>query len=226
MPNEFLNITPQNAPKLINELWEKIHSNGIYGLSQKNLYDYLIYLFNKYDENHFFDKNTNEQNERLLKTTATKIKAAKKNISVQFMEEKEYNQLFNTFLEKLKEGKIKFHLNKNYKLRLVLENPSLKSILEAKLKNVSGNSFEYALNNEIVEIDLGIFLAMLEKELQSNTLLNDSLKSYLNQMIQEVRKQNLTQDLIGFTTAAMQLPIDNGAALITKITNLITRSKR
>lgn len=41
-----------------------------------------------------------------------------------------------------------------------------------------------------------------------------------------IRKQNLTQYLIGFTTAAMQLPLDNGAALITKITNLITRSKR
>lgn len=226
MRNEVLTIPPTSSQEFVKELWGKLCSNGLYGLSQKNLYDYLIYLFNKYDENHFFDKNTNEQNERLLKTTATKIKAAKKNISVQFMEEKEYSQLFNTFLEKLEQGQIKLHLNKNYKLRLVLENPSLKSILEAKLKNISGNSFEYTLNNEIVEIDLGIFLAMLEEELKSNALLKDSLKNYLNQILQEVKRQNLTQNIIDLTAAVLQLPVDNGSAFITKITNLLIRSKK
>ncbi len=124
------------------------------------------------------------------------------------MEEKEYSQLFNTFLEKLEQGKIKLHLNnKNYKLRLVLENPSLKSILKSKLKNISANSFEYTLNNEIVEIDLGIFLAMLERELKSNALLKDSSRDYLNQIIQEVKRQNLTQDFLELTAAVVQLPI-------------------
>ncbi len=226
-PQSSLHIPSHSFPEFIEELWEKLCSNGLYGLSQKNLYDYLLYLFNKYDTNHFFDNNTNEQNERLLKTTATKIKAAKKNISVQFMEEKEYSQLFNTFLEKLEQGKIKLHLNnKNYKLRLVLENPSLKSILKSKLKNISANSFEYTLNNEIVEIDLGIFLAMLERELKSNALLKDSSRDYLNQIIQEVKRQNLTQDFLELTAAVIQLPMDRGSAFITKVTHLLERSKK
>lgn len=78
------------------------------------------------------------------------------------MEDEEYGALFNDFLRKLKSGKIRCRINKDYKIRLMLENPSLKSVLEAKIKEVAADSFEYTLNNEIVGIDLGIFLAMLE----------------------------------------------------------------
>ncbi|MDE6957974.1 MAG: hypothetical protein K2O80_00225 [Helicobacter apodemus] len=142
----------------------------------------------------------------MLKTTAAKIKAAKKNISVQFMGDEEYQVLFNEFLEKLKNGKIQFYFNKNYKLRLMLENPSFKNILEARLKEAAADSFDYTLNREIVEIDLGIFLAMLEKELQLNTTLSAELRDYLKDIIQTIKKEKFVHNLIDITGAIMKLP--------------------
>lgn len=217
-----IEISSQNAENFVNDLWENMRSTGVYSLSQKNIYDYLLYLFNKYDEKHFFDNNTNEQNERLLKITASKIKSAKKNISVQFMQDDEYKKLFGEFLRKIKDNKIKLSFRNN-KLKLTLENPSIKSVLEAKLKDM-GESFEYTLNNESVEIGLDIFLEMLEKESKSDFLDND-LKNFLKEIIEKIKKELNIKDLGEYAQAISNMPRDYGFLLIKKIISKFKETK-
>lgn len=162
-------FTEKKALELTNELWGKVKENGFGAWSKNDISDYLLYLFNKYGGG-FFDKNSNEQNERLLKTTAAKIKASKKNISVKFMNDDEYKDIFRGFLRDLSSGKIILkESEKENRLEFVLEDKVVRDILNAKLKDSFNDSLDYFnLNTEKVEINATSFYAMLKVEAGEN----------------------------------------------------------
>ena len=141
-------ITPKNAHKLVEELWQAIMLKGFGAWSKNDINDYLLYLFNKHNEKHFFDSNSNEQNERLLKTTAAKIKASKKNISVKFLNKAEYDEIFEEFLCAFANKRIAIKDgSKEDTIKLTIENPVFRNVLEAKLKDKVQEGFEYSLNS-------------------------------------------------------------------------------
>ncbi|WP_270869699.1 hypothetical protein [Campylobacter sp. JMF_04 NA10] len=161
-------IKIKNSTELLDELWNTIKSSGLYAYSKNDIYDYLIYLINKYDENHFFDKNSNAENSRLLKISQTRIKTAKANILVKFMgQEADYDEIFVNFLNNCKDNLVKFtETIEKGKIKFVLENPAIRIVLESKLKKSVSNTLDYHLNKEIVEIEINDFLNMLLKELE------------------------------------------------------------
>ena len=160
-------FTKETALEFSEELWGKVKENGFGAWGKNDIYDYLLYLFNKHGGG-FFDANSNEQNERLLKTTATKIKTSKKNIAVKFMSESEYNGIFEKFLRDLSDGVIVLRQSdKKDCLEFVLENKVTRDILNAKLKNSVSDVFDYpSINTEKVEISAVNFIKMLENEAQ------------------------------------------------------------
>ena len=95
----------------------------------------------------FLDSHSNVENERLLKTTASKIKASKKNISVKFMSDIEYQQVFKDFLNSLANDNPKSIVKQkeNGDLKFTIENNVLKDILESKLKKWVNTTFTYTL---------------------------------------------------------------------------------
>lgn len=95
----------------------------------------------------FLDSHSNVENERLLKTTASKIKASKKNISVKFMSDIEYQQVFKDFLNSLANDNPKSIVKQkeNGDLEFTIENNILKDILESKLKKWANTTFTYTL---------------------------------------------------------------------------------
>lgn len=139
--NEKAQIVLDNAEKFANELWSKIVDDRLFSYQKNDICDYLLYLFNARDNGHFLDINSNEQNERLLKMSATKIKTSKKNIAVKFMSEDEYNEIYAKFLDKIKtdfkNGKI---LIKDDKFYFTIENTALRDIISAKLKTMDEGS--------------------------------------------------------------------------------------
>lgn len=202
-------VKAAKASSFVDELWLNIIRNGFGVWSKNDLSDYLLYLFNKYDENHFFDTNTNEQNERLLKTTASKIKTSKKNIAVKFMSQGEYDSIFEDFLNALSSGKIAIKDSKNNMLEMTIENPVFKSMLEAKLKDSTQEGFEYSLNNEKVAISCKTFMLMLAKE-ASNLNKNDTLDKILKEC-------KMTKNMQNFNTLLKELakaPQDFGLSFI------------
>ncbi|MCI5969027.1 hypothetical protein [Helicobacter sp.] len=179
-------------------------------MNKNHLYDYLLYLLNKYDENHFFDNNTNAQNERLLKITASKIKNAKKNISVQFMNDEEYENIFEQFIREI------FHKNilrySNGKIKITLENPSMQSMLESKLKVYAGEGFEYNLNRESVEVSVVAFMVMLDST--QNQLNDEKLKNKIQELIKEIKKKLHIEQSADLLQALLKAPKDFGVSLI------------
>lgn len=101
----------------------------------------------------FLDSHSNVENERLLKTTASKIKASKKNISVKFMSDIEYQQVFKDFLNSLANDNPKSIVKQkeNGDLKFTIENNVLKDILESKLKKWVNTTFTYTLTQRTAQ---------------------------------------------------------------------------
>ncbi len=166
-------LTLDNPKAFCDELWSKIINDELFSRQKNDICDYVLYLFNKYDSVHFLDSLSNAENERLLKTTASKIKASKKNISVKFMNEVEYRQVFIDFLKSIndknkrivKEIRPKDEDKEPY-LEFVIENNVLKDMLEAKLKRCVGDTFTYTLNSEKLELSHESFIKMIKKEME------------------------------------------------------------
>lgn len=157
-------IKGTNAELFVSTLWQRVESGGFLAFSKNDICDYLLYLFNKYGD-HFLDENPNELNERLLKTTAAKIKATKKNIAVKFMDDKEYGGIFVQFLanfaQNIAEKRV---IVKGDRLHFVLENRALRDIIEAKLKKLTQDTLDYSFNSEKVSISAENFFALLKCE--------------------------------------------------------------
>ncbi len=163
--NEKAQIHLNNADEFVNELWRKIVNERLFSYQKNDICDYLLYLFNRHDSGRFLDTNSNEQNERLLKTTAAKIKASKKNISVKFMDESEYKGIFKDFLSSLA-GSNRVKERGDGRLEFVVENNVLKDMLGARLKKWSDEAPEYSLNAEQLVISFDGFLKMIKNEVR------------------------------------------------------------
>ena len=160
---ETAEIGLKNAQDFANELWSKIVDERLFSYQKSDICDYLLYLFNAHSKDKFLDTNTNEQNERLLKTTAAKIKASKKNISVKFMDDTEYNDIFKRFLDMINNGEIILREGKEHKIKFTLEDKAMQDVLNAKLKANKRETLEPTnFGSENVEISIKSFIAMLE----------------------------------------------------------------
>lgn len=185
--NPSTKISFVDESEFVEKLWTKIVSDRLFSYQKNDICDYLLYLFNKYDKGKFLDMNSNAENERLLKMNASKIKASKKNIAVKFMENNEYEGIFEKFLFALSQSKIalKSGSKKGY-FKITLENPVFQSALEARLKEVTKESFDLPqFNTEKVEIPCVDFISVLEVEAQKRgksavleNALNETMKAY------------------------------------------------
>ena len=203
-------ISLENPKDFANELWRKIVDDRLFRYQKNDICDYLLYLFNKHDEKHFFDSNSNEQNERLLKTTAAKIKASKKNISVKFLNKAEYDEIFEEFLCAFANKRIAIKDgSKEDTIKLTIENPVFRNVLEAKLKDKVQEGFEYSLNSEKVEISCKAFITMLKDEA---TRLKKS--DNLNKVLQEFETTKTMKDISALLDNLSKAPQDFGVSFL------------
>ena len=161
----FKDNQSQIALEFANDLWSEIVDKALFSRPKNDICDYLLYLFNKHDSAHFLDSNTNEQNERLLKMNASKIKSSKKNIAIKFMDSDEYSDIFKDFLDELVKRARNNQLDiKNGKINITIENTALRDILSAKLKDSVKTAPDYNTNSENVSISITNFLTMIRNE--------------------------------------------------------------
>ena len=175
-------ITLDNPNNFANDLWSEIVDSALFSRPKNDICDYLLYLFNKHDSAHFLDSRTNAENELLLRMPITKIKTTKKNIFVKFMREGEQKEVFEMFLSDFVAGKIATKdANTKGRIKLVIENPVYRNVLESKLKEKVQENFEYSLNSESVEISCIAFISMLEMgaiRLKTSANLDGVLKEF------------------------------------------------
>lgn len=178
--------------EFISEVWNEIKTNGMYGRSKNDFYDYVLYLLNKHDINHFFSSNDNATNERLLKINATRIKSAKKNISVKFMNDSEYEKIFSDFIQNIADGKLPTLSDDGKYYTMVIEDVALRSIIETKLKRTANTTLDYKLNNELVSIEHKAFIEMLADETNNEP---NNVKSLLEEIIKTLENSKNAQEV-------------------------------
>ena len=144
-----INVQEANAKKMVDEIIEKIMQVGLYTMPKNDLNDYLLFLLDKYSDEHFLTNFSNFDNAKLFKISEAKIKNSKLNIDLKFREENGCLDEITNFLADLNEEN--FRLNHNNDAYIfVLDNKYTRMCIENVLKK-SGNTLNYSFNSERVE---------------------------------------------------------------------------
>ena len=177
-----MGISIKDSDSFAKELVSKILETGFYGMSKTDLYDYVLFLMNKYSENQFLKTNSNFENARLLKLSEQKVKNLKLNINLKFVCD-EPEIVIADFFSKLTEKN--FHKT-DEKYEFVLDDSYTRMCIESVLKK-NGNTLDYKINTEKVQIDaenlknfLSSYAEGLNNQLQTKELKDEVLKIGVN----------------------------------------------
>jgi hypothetical protein len=158
-------IKVKPAEEFASALWNKITDTGFNTLSKNDIYDYLLYLFNKYGDIHFLDEKSNYENAVLLRVTETKIKNSKLNIALKYKTSEEKQNALPLFLQKLsqkpKGGGIWLSKDETH-FGFVVEDLQVRMELENLLKTQTGTTLDYSFNSEKVSIEKVCFLELIK----------------------------------------------------------------
>lgn len=144
--------------------------------SKSDICEFLLYLLNKHavvlEKNDFLHEYSPNELARILVSTPSKIKTIQNNIAFKFMDNDEYKDIFKDLIKKLGDKKIEIFESENKgKICFSLESREQKSILDEKLKKLGGAKYDFSFNSELVSIDKGKFLELLEKEVGSENII-------------------------------------------------------
>ena len=154
---------------------EKV-AQGLLNAQKSDICECLLYLLNKHalvlGNNDFLHEYSPNELARILVSTPSKIKTIQNNIAFKFMDNDEYKDIFKDLIKKLGNKKIEIFESENKgKICFSLESGEQKSILDEKLKKLGGAKYDFSFNSELVSIDKGKFLELLEKEVGSENII-------------------------------------------------------
>jgi hypothetical protein len=123
-----MEIKFNGSEQFANELLEKITDTGFNAMSKNDLYDYILYLFDKYSEENFLSTRSNFENALYFKVTEQKIKNSKLNINLKYRQTDSISIItkflagLNTkSIKQTKDGNFEFVIE-DYYIRMCLEN--------------------------------------------------------------------------------------------------------
>jgi hypothetical protein len=142
-------------------LIEEFQNYGYGTLSKNDLQDLIIYCLNSASNQDFINDYSNYDLAKILKTTDTKIKNMRMNITQKYDNLDSKKQLLKLF-KKIKDEKIKLtYDNEKSEISLGIENNVLKRELETISKQL-GHTLNYKRNKDIVVIDMTLFIDIVE----------------------------------------------------------------
>jgi hypothetical protein len=194
MDRENIDINGINAERFVSDLWRKIIDSGFNALSKNDFYDYVLYLFNKYNAEPFLDVNSNYQNSQLLRITEQKLKNSTRNIYLKYYKDAEKENLLKLFFEKIAGKKIILKTDNEDAIKqyhLVIEDLRIRTQLEGILKEYAGTTLDYHFNTELVKLETKDFYTLF---LSAMAPLSDT--AGLKQKIQQIKTDEQTAELL------------------------------
>jgi hypothetical protein len=192
-----INVSEGNAKKLVEELIGKISEMGLYTMQKNDLNDYLLFLLDKYSEEHFLEKFSNFDNAKMFKVSEAKLKNSKLNIDLKFREGNDYLTEIKKFLANLNADN--FRLNHSGDAYIfVLDNKYTRMCIENVLKK-SGNTLNYSFNPERVEMNKDVlhsFLEEFKKELGDRVKIEEAKDSLIDLLVSLTDKILPIKDVI------------------------------
>lgn len=129
---------------------------------------------------------------------------------MKFLNKAEYDEIFEEFLCAFANKRIAIKDgSKEDTIKLTIENPVFRNVLEAKLKDKVQEGFEYSLNSEKVEISCKAFITMLKDEA---TRLKKS--DNLNKVLQEFETTKTMKDISALLDNLSKAPQDFGVSFL------------
>lgn len=156
-------IKKEDAVRFVNEINNIFVERGLYSLSKNELYEYIFYLLQKYDENNEYKNGSNYYLARKLKTTESRIKNCKVNIAQKYYSNDEYTQIFDDFLKDITNGNLvimESSEKENY--QIIIENVVTRNTIANLLKSITKDTLDYSFNSEKVKISKESFLLLLQ----------------------------------------------------------------
>ena len=205
-----LTFEPNRAKELADELAKYIHETGFNSLSKNDFYDFVLYLLDKYSNEHFFSVNSNQENAILLKVKPEKIKASRLNIYLKYLKPAEQEKSLSALIPMILDDRIRMKDHtKNSFLQLTIEDPVLRFCLDGKMKAKLGTSPDTSFNSEIVVVHKTDFYKILRIIVQDDERLVKALKKKLESVILEENVKKVFMFLVEGTLemAGKALPI-------------------
>lgn len=164
---------------------------------KNDLNDYLLFLFDKYSEEHFLENSSNFDNAKMFKVSEAKLKNSKLNIDLKFREGNDYLTEIQKFLANLNVNN--FRLNHSGDAYIfVLDNKYTRMCIENVLKK-SGNTLNYSFNPERVEMNKDVlhsFLEEFKKELGDRVKIEEAKDSLIDLLVSLTDKILPIKDVI------------------------------
>lgn len=191
------NFKIKEKDKFIGELSLKLTS-GLANATKNDIIEFLIYLFDKYDTNKTFSKNTNIQNARLFKITPSRVKNIANNIAYKIMDDDEFKELLGKFLLSICDESVSMHDHDNKHFTLSIENPAMAIFLERELKEQKSN-YELGRNRELYIVPKEALIKILEKNEQTKKVAKNlkrriklmAIKEFTAEMFKEALREAL-----------------------------------
>jgi hypothetical protein len=162
-----INIEKMDTTSFTKDLLDKIKDTGIGTFTKNDIYDYILFLANKYSSEEFLYKWPNYENAILFKVSEKKIKASIQNIALKYLDDTERKAVLDAFLTDIatKPNHIR---EKGDCFEFVLDNPIVRMLIENKLKTNYGVTLEYGINSERVHIEKAQFVDFLMNHFNSD----------------------------------------------------------
>jgi hypothetical protein len=182
-------------------------------MSKNDFYDYVLYLFNKYNAEPFLDVNSNYKNSQLLRVTEQKLKNSSHNIYLKYYEDNEKEKLLKLFFEKIAARKITLKTDNEDDIKqyhLVIEDVRIRTQIEGILKDCVGTTLDYHFNTELVKLEAKDFYTMFFGALEK---LPDA-----SAIRQEMARLKSDEETAEFIKALASIAKDGIAALVETLT--------
>jgi hypothetical protein len=169
------NITfeKDGALALADALAAHIQTAGFGALSKTDFYDYVLSLLDTYSREHFFSRQSNQENALLLKVSPAKIKASRLNIYLKFVNHEKQEDPPTGFIRQIAEETITLKddgINSGF-LRLTVEDPVIRFRLDGAMKEYLKISPDIRLNSEILVMEKGDFYTLLRTIIENDPVL-------------------------------------------------------
>ena len=188
-----LTFEASNAKKLAEELAASIiEKNGFNALSKTDFYDFVLYLLDKYSNEHFLSSFSNQKNALLLKVKPDKIKASKFNIFLKFFSKERQKEVLHQFVTSIiNNPEIMQDVKGSSKIQITIENPTVHFCLDGKMKAELGISPNTSFNNEIAIMEKEAFFKVLRSIVQED----ETLKKNFEAMEKEINPGTMGNDV-------------------------------
>jgi len=211
---KIMKFEKKDTKELAQKLFESITTgHGFNALSKTDLYDYVLYLLDKYCDEPFLFTKSNQENALLLRVKPEKVKSSKFNIYFKLLDEDEKKEIILNFISLIvtKPNVIRDYEDEKKKSRMsiTIEDPIVRFWLDGKMKAEIGTSPDTSFNREIIDMEKKDFFKVLWYFIEENkSSIKDEFQKEMKAGIKSIERKEDIKVLFNFLLGGTMEVVD------------------